>query len=50
MFLCLLKVLLRYNIVSGEKSNRKRNCVIGEVVSELQEDMLKPLRPKGQWS
>lgn len=27
MFLCLLNVLLRYRVVSGEKSNRTRNSV-----------------------
>lgn len=29
MLLCLLNVLLRYNIVSEEENNRKRNCEIG---------------------
>lgn len=53
MFLCLLNVLLRYNVASGEESNRKRNCDRKKSFQNYRascEGMLKPLRPKGQWS
>lgn len=39
MFLCLLNALLKYRVVSGEKSCKMRNCVYEEIVSELQEDL-----------
>lgn len=53
MFLCLLNVLLRYNVASGEESIRKRNCDRKKSFQNYRascEGMLKPLRPKGQWS
>lgn len=35
MFLCLQNVLLRYEVISREKSNRMRNCIRGRILFKI---------------